>query len=209
MLNKKNDNKVFWDRISKIYDLIIKKDKIVYHSMISLISLNLSRNMNVLELATGTGILAVHLAKEVTSYEATDFSKQMIEVTKNKYKNIPNIHFSVQDACNLLYEEKSFDAVIISNALHIMPNPEKALTNIKKVLKDDGILIAPTFVHSQNVSSLIKSKIMGIVGFRAYHKWTYNGYIKFLENEGWKIKQQQCLRGSFPLAYVVCEKERE
>ena len=38
--------------------------------------------------------------------------------------------------------------VIVSNALHIIPQPEKALQEIKRVLKDDGVLIAPTFTHA-------------------------------------------------------------
>ena len=33
---------------------------------------------------------------------------------------------------------------IVSNALHIVPQPEKALAEICRVLKDDGVLIAPT-----------------------------------------------------------------
>ena len=52
---------------------------------------------------------------------------------------------------NLLpYADESFDVVIVSNALHIVPQPEKALQEIKRVLKDDGVLIAPTFTHAGN-----------------------------------------------------------
>ena len=40
--------------------------------------------------------------------------------------------------------------VIASNALHIVPQPEKALAEIHRVLKDDGVLIAPTFTHEGN-----------------------------------------------------------
>ncbi|UKI12848.1 MAG: class I SAM-dependent methyltransferase [Oscillospiraceae bacterium] len=38
----------------------------------------------------------------------------------------------------------------MSNALHIVPQPEKALREIRRVLKDDGVLIAPTFTHAGN-----------------------------------------------------------
>ena len=40
--------------------------------------------------------------------------------------------------------------VIVSNALHIVPQPEKALAEIHRVLRDDGVLIAPTFTHAEN-----------------------------------------------------------
>ena len=60
------------------------------------------------------------------------------------------LHFSVQDMFRLPYVEESFDVVIVSNALHIVPQPEKALAEIRRVLKDDGVLIAPTFTHAGN-----------------------------------------------------------
>ena len=33
------------------------------------------------------------------------------------------LHFSVQDATSLPYADETFDAVLIANALHIMPRP--------------------------------------------------------------------------------------
>ena len=50
----------------------------------------------------------------------------------------------------LSYADRSFDVVIVSNALHIVPQSEKALAEIRRVLKDDGVLIAPTFTHAGN-----------------------------------------------------------
>lgn len=49
--------------------------------------------------------------------------------------------FSVQDATSLPYTSGTFDAVVISNALHIMPEPEKALKEIRRVLKSGDIQI--------------------------------------------------------------------
>ena len=68
------------------------------------------------------------------------------------------LHFSVQDMFRLPYAEESFDVVIVSNALHIVPQPEKALAEIRRVLKDDGVLIAPTFTHAGNSFFRARSK---------------------------------------------------
>ncbi|MFQ9418242.1 MAG: class I SAM-dependent methyltransferase [Lachnospiraceae bacterium] len=46
-----------------------------------------------------------------------------------------NLIFEVADATDLPYENHSFDVVLIANALHIMPEPEKALKEIERVLK--------------------------------------------------------------------------
>ena len=61
------------------------------------------------------------------------------------------LYFSVQDATKLPYTLETFDAVVISNALHIMPEPEKALAEIRRVLKPGGILIAPTFTAAGKI----------------------------------------------------------
>ena len=49
------------------------------------------------------------------------------------------------DATALSYADDSFDAVLIANALHVMPEPEKALREIDRALRLGGILIAPVF----------------------------------------------------------------
>ena len=45
------------------------------------------------------------------------------------------LYFSVQDMFHLPYADQSFDVVIVSNALHIVPGPERALVEIRWVLK--------------------------------------------------------------------------
>ena len=52
----------------------------------------------------------------------------------------------------LPYVEESFDVVIVSNALHIVPQPEKALDEIRRVLKDDGVLMRPPLPTRKFVS---------------------------------------------------------
>ena len=71
----------------------------------------------------------------------------------------------------LPYAAQSFDVVIVSNALHIVPEPEKALAEIHRVLKNDGVLIAPTFTHANNhVRGRVKAFLMKLAGFHQYNK---------------------------------------
>lgn len=71
------------------------------------------------------------------------------------------------DATDLPYEDESFDAIVIANALHIMPNPEWAIREMKRVLKSDGVIIAPTDTREMTDNKL-KLKIMNAVGFVTY-----------------------------------------
>ena len=161
-----NSNKKFWNRFASKYDFIIKKDEQAYEEMIKLIRRDVNSKMEMLELATGTGLIALRIADKVKYLEATDFSEEMIKEAKRKERP-NNLNFSVEDACDLPYGSKTFDCVLISNALHIMPKPEEALSNIKRVLKDEGILIAPTFTHKSSIKAKVLWKLMSIVGFKA------------------------------------------
>lgn len=140
--------KTFWDRTAKIYDRFMRKDNEAYRQMYELIA-PVVRHKKVLELATGTGLIAKHIVESADYIEATDASAEMIEQAKQGVTS-EKLLFSVQDMFHLPYADESFDVVIVSNALHIVPEPEKALTEIRRVLKDDGVMIAPTFTHAGN-----------------------------------------------------------
>ena len=86
----------------------------------------------------------------------------------------------------LPYADKSFNVVIVSNALHIVPQPEKALAEIRRVLKNDGVLIAPTFTHAENsFTGKVRAFFMKRVGFPLHSKWTSEEYLRFLSQNGW------------------------
>ncbi len=196
-------NKGTWDKFAPIYNLFTKKNKKAYMQMYQKIRSTV-QSKKVLELATGTGLIAGNIAGVAKSVEATDFSEKMIAEARKSF-HADNLHFAIADACHLPYNSDSFDIVIISNALHIMPAPEKALAEIRRVLKKDGIMIAPTFVHAQ--MTLLKrmlSKTMSIVGFHPEHKWTEETYLNFLRKNGWKIRKKALLKASFPLVYAEC-----
>lgn len=195
---------VVWNRFSKVYDRFIKKDKTAYSEIIERTARLLNPEERVLEVACGTGIITLGLADRIENIEGVDFSVEMVAIARKKAdKSGVKVRFLVQDACNLQYEPDSFDTVIIANTLHIMPEPEKALAEVKRVLKPDGRLIAPTYIHAGNIKAAIFSRLMSLGGFRAYHKWTWQSYNTFLENNGYAIVEIKLIEASFPLAFVV------
>jgi ubiquinone/menaquinone biosynthesis C-methylase UbiE len=73
-LYSKKDNRSFWDRFAFLYDRVISKDSEAYEKVYVMMETALNKDMRVLELATGTGIIALRIADCVKSVEATDFS---------------------------------------------------------------------------------------------------------------------------------------
>ena len=199
------EHKNFWDRNAGRYDRFMRKDREVYEKMYELIR-PVVKDKTVLELATGTGLIARHIIKAAAHIEATDASVEMIAEAKRDNQSA-KLHFSVQDMFRLPYADKSFDVVIVSNALHIVPQPEKALAEIHRVLKDDGVLIAPTFTHAGNsFSGKIRAFFMKLAGFPLHSKWTSEEYLCFLRQNGWAVRKSVVLKASFPLTYAECEK---
>ena len=199
------EHKNFWDRNAGLYDCFMRKDRAVYEKMYVLIW-PVVKAKTVLELATGTGLIAKSIVNAAAHVEATDASVEMIAEAKRDNQSA-KLHFSVQDMFHLPYADKSFDVVIVSNALHIVPQPEKALQEIKRVLKDDGVLIAPTFTHAGNsFSGKVKAFFMKLAGFPLHSRWTSAEYLRFLRQNGWTVRKSVVLKASFPLTYAECEK---
>ena len=198
--------KNFWDRNAGRYDRFMRKDAAAYAQLYALLQ-PVVRHRTVLELATGTGLIAKHIVNSANHIEATDASMEMIAQARQD-NHSAKLHFSVQDMFHLPYADGSFDAVIVANALHIVQEPEKALSEIRRVLKEDGVLIAPTFTHAENnLAGKIRAFFMGLAGFPLHSKWTGAEYLAFLRENGWRVRKSAVLKASFPLTYAECVKQ--
>lgn len=196
-------NKKIWDLYAPIYERAMRSDRKIYKAMYERIP-KIIKGKDVLEIATGPGLLAKHVAYAAKKMIATDYSEGMIaEARKGVCPD--NLTFEVADAANLPYDDHSFDVVLIANALHVMPNPEKALKEIDRVLRNKGILIAPNFVnHKSGLISRIWSGILKIAGVKFEHQWNTGEYRDFLEKNGWKVRNCKEMHARIPMAYVEC-----
>jgi ubiquinone/menaquinone biosynthesis C-methylase UbiE len=200
---KKSEN--FWNRNAKRYDRFMRKDRAAYEKLYELIR-PVVKARTVLELAAGTGLIAKNIVRAASHIEVTDASEEMITEAKRNNRSA-KLHFSVRDMFCLPYADKSFDVVIVSNALHIVPQPEKALAEIRRVLKDDGVLIAPTFTHGNGtLQGRIKLFFMKLAGFPLNSRWSSADYLAFLRQNGWTVRKSAVLKASFPLTYAECVK---
>ncbi len=196
--------KSIWDRFAPVYSLAMKSQKNIYDYMYSHIREKV-QGKDVLELATGPGLIAKNVADVTHRMVATDFSPDMIKQA-NKGENPVNLTFEIADASNLQYEDHFFDVVIIANCLHIVPNPEKVLCEIERVMKTGGLFIAPNFIERKNATPNLWQKLLYKLGVRFEHQWTSEQYKKFLESNGWQITASEVVPGRIDLMYVECVK---
>ncbi len=206
MQNRIEKERRFWNSFSSKYDRFISSTLgATYQRLYQMLKNDISGAGRILEVATGTGLLAFEISAFVREIVAIDIAPEMIQIARRKLidKNIANIGFEVGDSCNLAFGENSFDVVIASNVLHLLFDPAKSLSEIRRVLKNEGVAILPTFCHGENIKSRIISGFMSLFGFKARNKWNISGFKMFVENNGFTISKSEVIQSKIPLLYCV------
>jgi ubiquinone/menaquinone biosynthesis C-methylase UbiE len=111
--------------------------------------LNLKGNEHVLDVATGTGCVALAIAKELPDGQVTgiDFSEGMLtRAIRNKNEQgIRNVTFTEMDMQALDYQDKQFDVAVSAFGIYFVEDMKKQLSHIAKKVKDGGTVLITTF----------------------------------------------------------------
>ncbi len=140
------EKETFWSKTAN--DFEEKNNKIIGKESLRIVFDELEKQThlgNTLELACGNGTYSKILVKNAENLTCTDWSEEMVAETKRRLKDFPNIKVEQANCFQLPYVDNSFDTVFMANLLHIIPNPEKALTEAKRVLKPNGQVIVIDF----------------------------------------------------------------
>lgn len=129
----------------------------VFHTLAQL-----PEHANILELGCGSGEMWKECASRIPAgwvITLTDVSDGMLDAAwRNLVPLGRNFKFEQMDAQSISYDDKTFDAVIANHMLYHVPARQKAFSEIKRVLKDEGRLIATTVgnTHMQEMYQLLK-----------------------------------------------------
>lgn len=143
-VDQHESNKVFYDRISHVYDMIAQPEK--PHRQAGVVALNPQPGETILELGFGTGDEVRELADRVGAsgtVAGIDVSAGMLEVAQKKLSNpkpAAKLDLRVGDARVLPWPDAAFDAVYTSFTLELFPEDDirTVLAEVKRVLKPGG-----------------------------------------------------------------------
>ena len=105
--------------------------------------LALRQGLNVLDVGCGTGDFLRLLAPIVSPGKAVglDLSETMIaEAVQRSEQNLSNVSFRVGSVLDLPFQDASFDRVLATQLLLHVPDPGKALAEMKRVLAPSGLM---------------------------------------------------------------------
>ena len=96
----------------------------------------------ILDIGCGPGLLAKEFASRSAKFfvKGIDTSPEAIKMAKKHCKSLRNTDFVVGDASSLPFPESSFNLVVCKDSLHHFGDIKKALKEMKRVLKPNGIL---------------------------------------------------------------------
>ncbi|MBQ5676478.1 MAG: methyltransferase domain-containing protein [Lachnospiraceae bacterium] len=181
---------VFYDLLDVIY---FRKDKTSPRRVVSDL---VKAQEHVLDLCTGTGTVALRIAKENPKSKVVgiDLSKNMIEVAKGKLckQSLRNVKFSVMDATNTSFENKSFDKVLLSLLLHEVNEAlaSRILEEAMRVLKDDGELLVTEWEPSKSLWKKILFLPIHILEPKYYHDFIKKDLDAYFRGVGLKIVEE-------------------
>jgi len=116
--------------------------------------LSIYKPRRVLDIATGTGDLALLISKlNPEQITGIDISEKMLAIAKRKViqKGMQSIIvFEEGDAADLPYKNETFDAITVAFGIRNFEDIEKGLSEMKRVLKTGGIMMILEFSHPES-----------------------------------------------------------
>lgn len=166
-------------KVAEVFDSVAEKYDIMNDVMsfgihrfwkyYTILTANVRPDMHVLDLASGTGDLALKMGKQLAGtgqLMVSDINENMLNIAKRRLTDaglVKNVDYAIANAEELPFADAQFDLVTMAFGLRNVTHKEKALRDIYRVLKPGGKLLVLEF--SKPVSPLIS----GVYDFYSFN----------------------------------------
>lgn len=195
-----------WDILSPLYDLFeTAYNGRCYKGIAEEIKQHVCENDVVLECACGTGLLTLPMAQICTELIATDYSDGMLKQTRKKVGKYANTKIQKASILDLPFEDDKFDVVVAANVIHLVDDPAKALSELKRVCKPGGKLVIPTYINKESKNSMVAAKLLSLLGVDFKRQFSLESYKAFFAKHNIPVKEYRIVEGRMPCAFAIIE----
>jgi demethylmenaquinone methyltransferase/2-methoxy-6-polyprenyl-1,4-benzoquinol methylase len=192
-VNYIDDNNNYFRKSAKYYD---RNTRIIasFREKLFLVA-EPQQGEKILDVATGTGAVALTFAKHDFETTGIDLSEDMLAEAAKKKQQLP-VTFLKADASRLPFGNQSFDIVTVSFALHDMPLDvrKQAVKEMYRVLKADGRLVIMDYAKPKNIIwRKIATAIINLYEELSYKQFLETDLYSFLKQERFHISYEERL----------------
>ncbi len=151
------------------------------------LSAEIVEKKTVLDIASGTGYGTYMIAQKAKRVVGVDISKEAVEYAQKNY-SLKNLEFKQGSVDNIPSKDASFDIVNSFETIEHVDTYEKFITEAKRVLKPNGLLI----VSTPNKKEFIENNHYHV------HEFTEQEFLKLLRPsfKNVKLYYQESFKGS-------------
>ncbi|WAM36487.1 class I SAM-dependent methyltransferase [Caldicellulosiruptor acetigenus] len=158
-----------YDRAAKYYDAVENMMEKKWFSRWRKLLFSFVKGPKVLEVGVGTGKNMPYYSQD-WEIVAIDFSPKMLEIAKERSAKLNlQVDLRLMDVQHLEFSDNSFDTVVTACVFCSVPDPILGLKEIRRVLKDDGVLVMLEHVRSKKepigkIMDILNPLVVGIYG---------------------------------------------
>ncbi len=189
-MNVKSVVRSYWDGRSQTYGIDVYKSpgeaKRLWSSILKN-TIRTDKNLNILDVGTGTGFLALLLAEMGHNVTGIDISRRMLEKSRQNadMMNLA-VDFMHGDAEKLPFEDEVFDIVVNRNLLWTMPDPMAAVDEWSRVVTSGGkLVLIDGMWHDSATVMRLRRFLGGLVAFIAgkQNPLTFTSYYSGIKDQ--------------------------
>jgi ubiquinone/menaquinone biosynthesis C-methylase UbiE len=182
----------FWKAAAEDYDEWIATDfQDQYEVNWNILSKYVDPTLRVLDVGCGPGDLSIRISRQCHEVRGVDVTPEMIRIAEEKAAFEPaNVYFQQADACDLPFDDYSFDTVVSVNALQTMIQPETAIMEMSRVLKPGGELLLIAYCYGDSRLSDSESFIDWTIKYGAQAVWQsfrLTQLVDLLQTNGFEV----------------------
>ena len=197
----------FWDIWAPVYDLAEKTNGRAYADMLKTVREHVPQGASVLEAAAGTGSISLAIADKASLVLCTDLSARMLNVARRKVEKsgARTITIDTRSVFDLREPDSSYDVVVASQVLHLIDEPEKAASELRRVAKTLVILPMSMTKNLRGKARFLLA-LYRLVGFSPKREFDADGYTTFLQTIGFDNCEHIHIPGKMPMVVAIWRK---